>query len=131
MLEELKADPESWDRLTEEKNEDPGMKAGTSTAETGYAVCEGMTGFDSAFVEAAMALQNIGDVSDKTRGASGGYYIIKYVGDDAEGPIDYDSVKDSIHSSLLTSLQNETYTATVEKWVSEAGIKEDLNALKD
>ena len=131
VLEQLKADPESWDQLVEEKNEDPGMKAGATNAEKGYAVCEGMTSFDSAFVEAAMALKNIGDVSDKTRGASGGYYIIKYVGDDTEGPVDYDSVKDSIHDSLLTSLQDETYTATVEKWVNEAGIKEDLNALKD
>ena len=48
-----------------------------------------------------------------------------------EGPVDYDSVKEKIHSTLLTSLQNETYTATVEQWVEAAGIKEDLNALKD
>ena len=131
VLEQLKADPDSWDKLVEEKNEDPGMKAGATNAEKGYAVCEGMTSFDSAFVEAAMALKNVGDVSDKTRGASGGYYIIKYVGDDTEGPVDYDSVKEKIHSTLLTSLQNETYTATVEQWVEAAGIKEDLNALKD
>ena len=131
VLEELKETPDSWDKLVEEKNGDPGMKAGAANAEKGYAVCENMSGFDSAFVEAAMALENIGDISAKTRGASGGYYIIKYVGDETEGPVDYDSVKDALHDSLLSSLKSETYTATLEKWVSEAGIKEDLNALKD
>ena len=131
VLAALAENPDSWDQLLEEKNEDPGMKAGATNAETGYAVCAGMSGFDSAFVDAAMALQSIGDISGKVRGETNGYYIIKYVGDAAEGAVDYDSVKDAIHDSLLTTAQNNTYDETVDKWVSEAGIKEDLNALKD
>ena len=131
MLEALKENPDSWDQLAEEKNEDPGMKAGAANAEKGYAVCEGMTSFDSAFVDAAIALNSVGDISGKIRGETYGYYIIKYVGDDTEGPVDFESVKDALHDALLKTKQDETYTAAVNQWVEEAGIKEDLGALKD
>ncbi len=131
VLDALKENPDSWDQLAEEKNEDPGMKAGAVNAEKGYAVCEGMTGFDSAFVDAAMALAAVGDVSGKIRGETYGYYIIKYVGDETEGPVDYDSVKDELYDTLLSDKQDETYSAAVEQWVKDAGIKENLGALKD
>ena len=86
---------------------------------------------DPAFVKAAMGLAAVGDVSDKTRGESYGYYIIKYVGDEAEGAIDYESVKETLHSNLLTTKQNDTYDTTLDQWISEAKFQEDLNALKD
>ena len=131
ILASLAEDPDSWDQLVVEKNEDPGMKAGATNAETGYAVFSGMTSFDSAFVDAAMALSSVGDISGKVRGETYGYYILKYAGDEAEGAVDFDSVKESIHSSLLTAKQNSTYTETLNKWVEEAGIRENLGALKD
>ena len=130
VLEALKENPDSWDDLVREKNGDPGMKEGALNAERGYSVCAGMSGFDTAFVDAAMGLSSIGDVSDKTRGASGGYYIIKYVSDVAEGGVDYDSVKDDIHDDLLSDKKNTVYTETLNAWIEEAGIKEDLGALK-
>ena len=131
VLEALNADPGSWDKLAEEKNEDPGMKAGAVNAEKGYAVFSGMTSFDSAFVDAAMSLAEAGAVSGKIRGETYGYYIIKYVGEEAEGAVALDSVKDAIHSSLLTTKQNDFYNETLNKWVSDAGIKENLGALND
>jgi hypothetical protein len=42
-----------------------------------------------------------------------------------------DTVKESISSALLTKKQNEAYEAAKTQWVEEAGIKVDLNALKD
>ena len=131
LLASLKEDPESWDKLQEEKNEDPGMKPGAVNAEKGYAVFSGMTDFDSAFVDAAMGLAAIGDTSDKIRGESYGYYVIKYVGDVTPGAVDYESVKDTLHDSLLSSRQSDTWNTTVDTWIKEAGIKEDLGALKD
>jgi len=131
VLAALKEDPSAWDKLQEEKNEDPGMKAGATNAEKGYAVCADMTDFDAAFVNAAMALQTVGDVSDKVRGESYGYYIIKYVGDEAEGAVAYDSVKDALHDTLLTAKKSDTWDATLEQWIKDAGIKENLGALKD
>ena len=115
-----------WQKLTDEYNEDTGMKDN----EKGYAVAAGMSGFDAAFVDAAMALEKIGDVSPKTKGQYG-YYIIRYESDEAEGPVALETLKETISSSLLNTKQNDTYEATLAPWVEEAGIKVDMNALKD
>ena len=42
-----------------------------------------------------------------------------------------DDVKETISSALLSTKQNEAYNAAVDQWVEEAGIKVDMNALKD
>ena len=122
---ELGAD---WDTLMADKTQDPGMQSGV-TAERGYAVSADMTSFDSAFVEAAMALENIGDVSGKIRGTTYGYYIIKYVGDAEEGFVALDEVKETIQSSLLSSKQSTTYSDTLQGWVDADDFKENLAAL--
>ena len=127
VLEQL-ANGGDWDTLMAEKNEDPGMKSGV-TAEKGYAVTEGMTSFDAAFVDAAMALESVGDISGKIRGDAYGYYIIRYEGDETEGPVALDDVKETIRSTLQSNKETETYNSLLDQWVSEASLKEDLNAL--
>ena len=42
-----------------------------------------------------------------------------------------DAVKESISSALLTAKQDDAYKTAKAQWVEEAGIKVDLNALKD
>ena len=120
-----------WDTLMAEKSQDPGMASGRKTAETGYAVCENMTSFDSAFVNGLFALEKVGDVSEKIASDLYGYYIIQYTGDAVEGPVALDSVKEDLHSSLLTTRQNTVYDDTVSGWVEAADFKLDLSALKD
>ena len=127
MSTSVKAEGADWQAIMDEKNQDPGMK----NNEKGYAVAAGMTNFDSAFVDAAMALAKPGDISDKVRGTSYGYYIIRYESDEAEGATPLDDVKETISCALLSTKQNEVYNTTVNQWVEEAGIKVDLNALKD
>ena len=127
VLEQL-ANGGDWDTLMAEKNEDPGMKSGV-TAEKGYAVTAGMTSFDAAFVDAAMALESVGDISGKIRGDAYGYYIIRYEGDETEGPVALDDVKETIRSTLQSNKETETYNSQLDQWVSEASFKEDLNAL--
>ena len=122
-------DGADWDTLAEEKNQDPGMQSGI-TAERGYAVSADMTSFDPAFVEAAMALEKIGDHTGKVKGTSYGYYIIRYVADAVEGELPLDEVRDEIESSLLSNKQNETYNQAVQSWVNEADFKVNTNALK-
>lgn len=120
-----------WDELVERYNQDPGMAAGAAHAETGYAVCENMTGFDAPFTAAAMALQNVGDVSDPAAGAYG-YYIIRYESDVAEGPVELtQEMKDSLHTTLLTAKQDEFYDNAVTQWVSEAKVEKHLDRLDD
>ncbi len=120
-----------WDGLVAEYNDDPGMTAGRETAETGYAVCKDMSGFDAAFTEAAMALEKIGDISDPIQGSSDGYYIIRYVADVAEGAVDLADVKDEISSDLLSSKQDTFYEEQVKQWVDAAKVVKNLKALDD
>ena len=110
----------------DEKNEDPGMK----NNEKGYAVATGMTNFDSAFVEAAMGLEKIGDHTGKVKGVYG-YYIIRYDSDEPEGPVALEAVKEQLSSSLLSTKQTQVYNDTVNQWVEEAGITVDMNALNN
>ena len=120
-----------WDTLMAEKTEDPGMQSG-STAETGYAVCENMSGFDSAFVNAAMALEKVGDTSDKIASDLYGYYIIKYVGDVEEGPVALEgNVYDTIKNEVQSTKEDEAYSAAVAEWVSAAKVTTDLKSLND
>lgn len=119
-----------WDALMAEYTEDPGMQGDAATAKTGYAVSEATTNMDTAFTTAALALANVGDVSDKVEGIYG-YYIIKYESDVTEGPVSLDEVRDTLTESVLTTKQNNTYDEAVEKWVSEANATVDRNALNN
>ncbi len=93
-----------------------------SMPEEGYAIREGFAYFVEPFVTGAMALQNVGDVSEPVE-STYGYHIIKYVSDVDEGPVDIETVRASIESSLLTTKQNEATTAAMEQFVSEAAVK--------
>ena len=114
--------------LIEKYNEDPGMTV-SPTKETGYPVTNGFVGYDTVFTETAMALQNIGDISEPTKG-NFGYYIIEYTSDVQEGPVDYETVSEKISAKLLETKNNATYTSQLEKWVEEANAKIYKNKLK-
>lgn len=107
---------EDWDALTAEYNDDPGMMEGSDTAATGYPVCEGFSSFDSAFVDAAMAIPEVGQWSDKIVGETYGYYIIKYVGDVAEGTVDMETVRETMTADLLSAKQDETFSTVLNEW---------------
>lgn len=117
-----------WDTLMAEHSDDPGMQGDRETAKTGYAVCEGFSSFDSAFVEAAMAIESVGGHSPKTRG-SYGYYIIQYVSDVAEGPVALEDVRETVESDALKEKQEKTYNDTVDQWVKDCGAVIDKKPL--
>lgn len=113
---QLTAEGADFEALLAENNGDTAQPA------TGYAMREGFTSFVESFTAAGMALQNVGDISEPVE-STYGYHIIKYVADVEEGPVALDTVKDGISSALLTAKQNETSTATLAQYVSEANVK--------
>lgn len=121
---ERAAEGEDFDALAEEFNEDTGMPA------TGYAVRQGFSSFDEAFVKPAMALENIGDVAEPSPGMYG-YYIVQYAADIKAGPADIDTVRDDIHDELLSAGQNDVWEAALAKWTEEADIKEYMSRLEN
>lgn len=119
-----------FDEMIALHNDDRGMQEGSPLAETGYAVSNDMTSFDEPFKAAAMALENVGDVSPKTLGAYG-YYIIQYAADVEEGAVPLADVYDTVHNELLESKKTNVYETQMAQWVAAANAKVDLNALKD
>ena len=69
-----------------------------------------------------MALENVGDVSEPVE-SSYGYHIIKYVAAVEEGPVDIETVKDSISSALLSAKQSDVTNQTIAQYMSEAKVK--------
>ena len=95
---------------------------------SGYAIREGYAYFVEPFVTAAMALENVGDVSEPVE-STYGYHIIQYVSDVAEGPVDIETVRESISSALLSAKQDEVAEATLKQWTEEATVKTYLDRL--
>lgn len=114
---------EDFDALVETYGEDPGMTS-EPTKTTGYMVCEGLSTYEQAFQDAAMALENVGDVSAELVKTSYGYHVLQYTSDIAEGAVEYtDEIKTALYEDLLADAQDTAYDAAVTQWVSEATVK--------
>ncbi len=112
---------EDFQSLIDAYGEDPGMQAGTETAETGYYVCEGAS-YDAAFLAAALALKNVGDVSEPVLG-SYGYHIIRYEADVPSGTADFESVKEALTSQALSTAQSEAFSKALDEWTTAATVE--------
>ena len=100
---------------------DPGMTTEPYMT-SGDEVSSASTAYVPEFVEAAMSIDNVGGVSAPYL-SSYGVHIVKYIGDVEGGPIPMtDEQREAKRQSLLTSKQNELYTATLENWMAEADI---------
>lgn len=106
--------------LMEEYGEDPGMKSEPYATE-GYAVHAESAQWVTAFRDAAMALEQVGDVSQPVR-TSYGLHIIRYEGDVASGAVAYEDVRADLESEVQDTLMNSYYNDLVDQWRSEAEI---------
>ncbi len=119
-------DGEDFDALIAEYGEDPGMES--EPAKTyGYLVYEGNEEYIAEFTEASVALQNVGDISDPVA-TDFGYHIIKY-DRDGKGPVPFETVKDDIMASQLTSAQESAYLTYTQELKDKAAIKEYANRI--
>ena len=115
-----KAEGADFDALMAEYN---GDTATGTLVEVGYPVCADSTGYVEAFTQGAMALEKVGDVSDLIA-TSYGYHILQYASDVTEGAVELDdALRAAIESDLLTTKQDDAYTAAREEWIGEAKIK--------
>ena len=122
------AEGADFDELIATYGEDPGMTV-SPAKEQGYLVCEGYTGMVEPFVTGAMALKAVGDVSPAVR-SDYGVHIITYVSDVAEAETPLDNVRETISAALLSTKQDEAFTAQLTTWTTEANAKIYKDRLK-
>ena len=97
--------------------------------EAGYAVAEGSTMYSEEFIAAAMALENIGDVTDVVE-TEYGYFIIKYVADIPAGAVAYEGREAQETEEALAAKKDAAYSAAVDQMIADAGIvMNDLSSL--
>ena len=106
---------EDWDALMAECSADY-----TEGSDNRFEVYDG-AGYVQEFVDGALALQNVGDVSGLIA-SQYGWHIIKFVEETKTGQIPYADVKDSIVSAADSALQTEFWSNLLDEWLSEAEV---------
>ena len=101
---------EEWSRVQEHYNDDVDMYYGSPV------VCADFGYVPEAYVEAAMKLQAPGEWSEAVYVDGYGCFIIRYVGDVAEGPVDPATVRESMTAELLSTKQEESFSSTLDIW---------------
>lgn len=124
ILAAARAEGADFEALITEHNEDLGQP------DTGYAVHAATTTYVPAFTAGALALAQVGDVSEPIR-TNYGYHILRYEKDFEEGPAQLEDVKDSLSAELLQTKQSENYQKLEDEWVAAAEVTRYPERLKD
>ena len=107
-----------FDALIEQYGEDGGMQVEPSKS-IGYAVAENSTYWESAFVEGAMAIAEVGQISEPVYG-SNGIHIIYYMSDITPGAVAFEEISEAVETECLDAKISETYNNQVTAWIEEA-----------
>ena len=123
-VEEIKAklaEGATFEDLILEYGTDPGMEDEERRA-NGYPVHAGSITYDSNFAEGAMALQNIGDVSEPVV-SQFGVHLLHYLKDIPGGAVDYtEEMKTTLKDELLEQKSTAAYNNLIEGWMAESEI---------
>ena len=95
--------------LIAEYGEDPGMK-NEPTATRGYYVCADQGNWDANFNTGAMALANLGDVSQTPVISTSGVHIIRYESDATAGAVPLEDVREALYKKTLDSAKDTHYS---------------------
>lgn len=117
---------EDFDALMAQYGQDPGMQQEPGKT-VGYEI-DSETGFVAEFKTAALALAKIGDTTDLVA-SDYGYHIIKYVGDVPAGPVSFDTVKESLKTSVLAAKKDKAWTDAMAQWKKDAGVTTDISKM--
>ncbi len=112
---------EDFTAALEKYGEDPGMTEDPGKTE-GYRIYSGNATYDKLFVDAGMALEKIGDVSEPV-GSDFGYYIIEYTSEMEAGVKPLEEVKDSLKEYLVTKNEEESLNVSLGEWIDASTIE--------
>ena len=95
----------------------------------GYPISESTGSYSEEFKAGAMALANMGDVTDVIT-TEYGYFILEYAQDLTAGGVEFEPRKEAETAEALTNKQNDAYSAYVDNMITEANcIINDLSPL--
>ena len=129
-LDEIYAKIEAGDdfaSLIETYGEDPGMQ-NEPTKTRGYYVCSASTKWDESFTAGAMALEKVGDVSEKPVVSASGVHIIRYESDVTPGAVPLEDIKDALFNETLENMKSEHYTSEIDAWVEALNPQYSIDA---
>ena len=125
IIEEVKAklaDGVDFDTLVADYGEDPGMQSDPYKS-TGYPISEAIVDkYYEGFAEAALALENIGDVSEPVE-TEAGYHFIQYTSDAEVKDTPFEDVKEAIINKLTEDEKSQIYKDALEQWKTEVKIE--------
>ena len=111
----------SFDDLIKEYGTDPGMQDDATRAQ-GYPVHKDSIVYDSAFTNAAMALEKVGDIG-KPFVSQFGVHILQYLRDIPAGAKELtDEMKAEFSATLLEEMRTSALTDAIEQWENESAI---------
>lgn len=110
-----------FETLLIESGDDAGMKD-ENLRETGYYISENSLLWSQEVISAAMALENIGDISAAVR-TPDGVCILEYVGEVQAGEVPLENVKEALQRDTLENAKYSAYEAQVNEWLEAANAK--------
>ena len=119
---------EDFDAMIAELSEAGDGDDGMQSYPDGYAVTEGGGEYMPEFESVAMALTEVGQISDPVATIYG-YHVLKLVSITPVGPIPFEDVKADIESLLLSNAQSAAIDAAYQEWEDAADIQRFENAL--
>lgn len=111
-------DKESFEDLVKEYSIDA-----TAKDYVGYSVHKDSIFWEKDFVDTAMAVEKIGEISEPVV-CSDGVYILYYDSDIKSGPVEYtDTLKENLHAELLSQAQNTKFSSMIHEWIAEYDVE--------
>lgn len=99
--------------------------ADRKTPAEGYYVNIQSSAFDSAFVDAAYSVNEIGELSAPYAGQHG-LYMVYYLADVPAGPVALEDVRAELEPECLSNLKRDTYFAQLSLWRDQLGITTNI-----
>ena len=108
---------EDFEALIEAYGEDPGMQS--EPAKTiGYYVCDESTNWDANFKAGAMALENVGDITQTPVISTSGVHIIRYESDVTAGAVPLEDIREKLYDTTLETAREDHFIEALEGWTS-------------
>ena len=109
-------DGEDFAALIEAYGEDPGMQREPGMTR-GYYVSSASTTWDANFTAGAMALEKVGDVSEKPVIGTSGVHIIRYESDVTPGAVPLEDIRDALYEQTLDQKKSDHYDSELKSWI--------------